>query len=64
MKKLVLLSIVLFTGKLLLAQSAEEIIKKAEDAVKGKTSHAEIEMIIKTPDYTRDLKDEKLVDWE
>jgi len=56
MKKLVLLSLVLFTGKLLLAQSAEEIIKKAEDAVKGKTSHAEIEMIIKTPDYTRDLK--------
>ncbi len=56
MKKLYLLVLLLVTGKLLFAQSAEEIIKKAEDAVKGKTSHAEIEMIIKTTDYSRDLK--------
>ena len=56
MKKLILLIVILLTGNVLLAQSAEEIVKKAEDAIKGKTSRAEIEMIIETPDYTRDLK--------
>ena len=55
MKKVILL-VLLFTCNLIVAQSAEEIVKKAENAIKGKTSHAEIEMIIKTPDYTRDLK--------
>ena len=55
MKKVILL-VLLFTCKLIVAQSAEEIVKKAENTIKGKTSHAEIEMIIKTPDYTRDLK--------
>jgi outer membrane lipoprotein-sorting protein len=56
MKKLILLIAILFTGNILLAQTAEEIVKKAEDTIKGKTSRAEIEMIIETPDYTRDLK--------
>ncbi|HKI78492.1 MAG TPA: outer membrane lipoprotein-sorting protein [Ignavibacteriaceae bacterium] len=55
MKKAILL-VLLFTCKLLVAQSPEEIVIKAENAIKGKTSHAEIEMIIKTPDYTRDLE--------
>jgi len=62
MKKPVLFFAVLIAAQLSYAQSAEEIVKKAEDAVKGKTSHAEIEMIIKTPDYTRDLKMESW--WE
>lgn len=56
MKTIALLLLIVFAYKPLVAQSAEEIIQKAENAVKGKTSHAEIEMIIKTPDYTRDLK--------
>jgi outer membrane lipoprotein-sorting protein len=56
MKNLILMVSVLIGSSLLFAQNAEEIVKKAEDAVKGKTSHAEIEMIIKTPDYTRDLE--------
>jgi outer membrane lipoprotein-sorting protein len=56
MKNLIFIVSVLIGSSLLFAQSAEEIVKKAEDAVKGKTSHAEIEMIIKTPDYTRDLE--------
>lgn len=47
---------ILFGFKLAYAQSAEEIIKKAEDNVKGKTSRAVIEMTITTPDYTRSLK--------
>lgn len=56
MKKFILVLFVIFTAKLIFAQSAEEIIKKAEDAVKGKTSQADIEMIIQTPDYKRDLE--------
>jgi len=39
------------------AQSAKEIVQKAEDAIKGKTSsHSIMEMTIKTPDYTRTMK--------
>ncbi len=38
------------------AQTAEEIVTKAENDVKGKTSYGTIEMKIKTPDYTRSLK--------
>ena len=38
------------------SQTAEEIISKAENDIKGKTSHAIIEMTITTPDYTRTLK--------
>jgi outer membrane lipoprotein-sorting protein len=56
MSKLVLVIVALLLSKLIYAQSAEEIVKKAEDAVKGKTSHADIEMIIKTPDFNRDLE--------
>ncbi len=38
------------------AQSAIEIIHKAEDVIKGKTSHGIIEMTVVTPDYERTLK--------
>ncbi len=37
-------------------QTAEEIISKAENDIKGKSSRAIIEMTITTPDYTRTLK--------
>ncbi len=39
------------------AQTPKEIIQRAEDAIKGKiSSHSIMEMIIKTPDYTRSMK--------
>ncbi len=38
------------------AQDAKEIIQRAEDAIKGKTSsYSVMEMIIRTPDYTRTM---------
>ena len=52
----------LFSVQFIFAQNAETIVKKAEDAVKGKTSHAIIEMNIVTPDYKRHLKMESW--WE
>jgi len=40
-----------------IAQDAKEIIQKAEDAIKGKSSsHSIMEMTITTPDYTRTMK--------
>jgi outer membrane lipoprotein-sorting protein len=48
---------VLFVLPLLLhAQTAEEIIKKAENLIKGKTSQGTFMMTINTPEYTRELK--------
>jgi outer membrane lipoprotein-sorting protein len=38
------------------SQTAEEIIEKAENDVKGKTAHGTIEMIIATSEFTRSLK--------
>lgn len=40
----------------LFAQTAEEIIRRAEDSVKGETSHGIAEMTVVTPDYTRTMK--------
>lgn len=37
------------------AQTAEEIIRKAENNLKGKTARGEFEMTVQTPDYTRSL---------
>jgi outer membrane lipoprotein-sorting protein len=39
----------------LFAQTAEEIISQAEDAIKGKSAHGEMKMTVTTPDYTREL---------
>jgi len=50
-----ILVIMIFASSLF-AQSAKELITQAEDAIKGETSHGTIEMIVKTPDYTRDLE--------
>jgi outer membrane lipoprotein-sorting protein len=39
------------------AQNAREIVQRAEDAIKGKiSSYSVMEMVIKTPDYTRTMK--------
>jgi outer membrane lipoprotein-sorting protein len=38
------------------AQTAEEIINKAEDLIKGNSAHGTIEMNIVTPDYERTMK--------
>ncbi len=56
MKKIYLSLFILFGAFFCYAQTADEIIKKAEDAVKGKSSQAEIKMVIETPDYTRTLE--------
>ncbi len=54
MKKILIILLTL-TG-IVYCQTAEEIVSKAENDVKGKSSYGTIEMIIKTPDYTRTLK--------
>ena len=40
----------------LFPQTAEEIINKAEDIIKGTNAHGDITMTVETPDYTRDLE--------
>lgn len=46
----------LLTLNIVHAQTAEEILRKAENAVKGNSAHGVMEMIVITPDYTRKLK--------
>ena len=54
--KLVCFSLfVLLIPILISAQTAEEIIDKAENAIKGKSAHGIIEMTVETPDYVRNL---------
>ncbi len=50
----ILLCLFLATG-LLRAQSADEIISKSEDLIKGTTSHGTYKMTVTTPDFTREL---------
>jgi outer membrane lipoprotein-sorting protein len=57
MKNLIIISaFFLFISQIVFSQTAEEIISKAENDVKGKSAQGTIEMIITTPDYTRSLK--------
>ncbi len=51
--KLILALLIPFVLK---AQTAEEIVNKAENAIKGKTSHGLVEMTVITPYYKRTLK--------
>ncbi len=51
----ILMLLFLFTSYFAHSQTAYEIIKKAEDAIKGKSSVGIFEMRIKTPDYERTL---------
>ncbi len=55
MYKKILIAVV-FISSLVFSQTAGGIIKKAEDAIKGETSTADIVMTIKTPDYSRSLE--------
>ena len=50
------LLIMFFFASNIFSQTAEEIVKKAEDILKGKSAHGVLEMLIKTPDYERTLK--------
>lgn len=52
----ILLTIIVIAGNAH-SQDAVQIIQKAEDAIKGRTSsHSIMEMTITTPDYTRGMK--------
>ena len=55
MKLKILLCTLLFTSSFY-SQSAKEIIKKAENVIKGKTSHGIVEMTVINPDFERKLK--------
>lgn len=54
--------LILISFSNLFAQTANEIIDKAENLIKGKSAHGIIEMKITTPDYERTLKMESW--WE
>lgn len=56
MKKLLLLFISVCITSPSFTQTAEEIIKKSEDLIKGETSHGTFQMTVVTPEYTRTLK--------
>ncbi|MCL5029434.1 MAG: outer membrane lipoprotein-sorting protein [Bacteroidetes bacterium] len=57
MKNLILISFFsLAINGFVYSQTAEEIISKAENDIKGKSAQGTIEMVINTPDYTRSLK--------
>ncbi len=53
-KKYLILCVLIFTGTLL-AQDAKEIIKKADELMKGKSSYAEVTMTIIKTDWTRTM---------
>ncbi len=55
MKLLQILYFILITSSIQ-PQSAADIIDKAENAIKGKSAYGIVEMVVKTPDYTRKLK--------
>lgn len=50
-----IISLVVLFSFTLIAQNAEEIIRKAEDKIKGETAHGKFKMTVETPDYTREL---------
>ncbi len=57
MKLIMIISVlgVIFSGNRVMSQSANEIIQRAENAIKGKTAHGTEKMTVVTPDYTRTL---------
>lgn len=56
MKRLAIFLALLFTSLNIPAQTANEIIHKAEDMIKGSSAQGEIKMIVNTPDYTREMQ--------
>ncbi|MFC2133461.1 outer membrane lipoprotein-sorting protein [Bacteroidota bacterium] len=55
MRKFTLIILLIGIPFITQAQSAEEIIQKAEDSIKGSTAYGEIEMTVETVDFTRQL---------
>jgi outer membrane lipoprotein-sorting protein len=55
MKKIIFVMLLIPFLQFIFAQSAEEIIKKSEDLIKGESSHGTFKMTVVTPDFTRDL---------
>lgn len=55
MNKLMMILTLFLLPILVQAQSAEKIIQKAEDAIKGKSAHGDVEMTVETADFTRTL---------
>lgn len=55
MEKLMMIFTLILIPIFVQAQSADTIIQKAEDAIKGKSAHGEIEMTVETADFTRTL---------
>ncbi len=51
-----ILPILLLLASTATAQTAGEIIRRAEDLIKGKTSEGTFEMTVVTPDYTRTMR--------
>ena len=56
MKKTLSLIFIILAVTPLYPQTAEEIIKRAEDLIKGKSAYGNIEMTVATEDFTRTLK--------
>ncbi len=56
MKNFIVILLVFCTVTLLPAQTADEIIFKAESSIKGSTARGLIEMRVTTPEYTRTLE--------
>ena len=56
MKIVKFLLLILFPTTILFSQTADEIVKQAEDILKGNSAHGIMEMTIKTPDFERTLK--------
>ncbi len=50
------ISFLIISYTIIFPQTAQEIIDKSEDVLRGKSSHALFEMIIETSDYTRTLR--------
>jgi outer membrane lipoprotein-sorting protein len=55
MNKLIFVFLLVPLSHFVFAQTAEEIIKKSEDLIKGESSHGTFKMTVVTPDFTREL---------
>lgn len=54
--KIFLVLILFFSSSFLFAQDAKEIVKKADELMKSKSSYAEFTMTIEKPDWSRTMK--------
>ncbi|MCK9409577.1 MAG: outer membrane lipoprotein-sorting protein [Bacteroidetes bacterium] len=56
MKRSILLVLCILAHTQLFAQSANDIVKRSEDLLKGKSSYGTFHMMIETPDFTRSME--------